>query len=233
MEVQQLREKVYAANMALRDSGLVLYTFGNVSGIDRGSATVVIKPSGITYDDLSPDSMVCVSLESGAVLEGDLKPSSDTDTHLELYRAFDSCGGVVHTHSRAATACAQARVPIRCMGTTHADYFHGDIPLTRELSRQECENDYETNTGRVIVEVFADRDPARIPAALVASHGPFVWGRDADEAVYHAVVVEHLAAMECDMRVLNPDAPAPPGYLIDKHYFRKHGANAYYGQRDR
>lgn len=228
--LERLQKAVYDANMALNSSGLVLYTFGNVSGIDRDRGVMVIKPSGVAYQQLSPGMMVAVSLDSGEVVGGNLKPSSDTDTHLELYRAFEHCGGIVHTHSRAATACAQARVPIRCMGTTHADYFYGDVPVTRPLTREEVAGDYETNTGKVIVETFGEHDARRVPAVLVANHGPFVWGADPAEAVYHAVILEHLAGMERDMRVLNPDAPRPPASLIDKHYLRKHGEDAYYGQ---
>lgn len=233
MTLYQLKSTVYRANIALNDSGLVLFTFGNVSGVDRASGTVVIKPSGVRYDDLSPDNMVCVSLETGETISGDLNPSSDTPTHLELYRHFPSCGGIVHTHSSAATAFAQAGVPIRCMGTTHADYFFGDVPVTRSLSEEETNNAYEANTGKVIAEAFRDRDPERMPAALVAHHGPFVWGKDPAEAVYHAVILEQLAVMERDVRALNPQAAAPAKFLIERHYFRKHGPGAYYGQGNR
>jgi L-ribulose-5-phosphate 4-epimerase len=191
---------------------------------------VVIKPSGVDYAELSVANMVCVSLADGRVVEGTLKPSSDTPTHLELYRAWQSCGGVVHTHSSCATACAQALCAIRCMGTTHADYFYGDVPVTRSLTAEETCGDYEAATGRVIVERFANADPMKVPAVLVAHHGPFVWGRDADEAVYHAVVLEQLARMERDARVLSPDAPRPSQHLVDRHYLRKHGPDAYYGQ---
>ena len=233
MNLYQLRSTVHNANTALNDSGLVLFTFGNVSGVDRQTGVMVIKPSGVPYDELTPDNMVCVSLETGEVIDSELNPSSDTPTHLEIYRAFPSVGGVVHSHSPAATACAQARVPIRCMGTTQADYFYGDVPVTRPLTREETENDYEANTGKVIVEAFRSADPERMPAALVAYHGPFVWGRDPAAAVYHAVILEQLATMERDVRRLNPRAVPPPQYLIDRHYFRKHGPGAYYGQGER
>jgi L-ribulose-5-phosphate 4-epimerase len=230
MTLSSLRTAVYNANMALHRSGLVLYTFGNVSGIDRASGVVIIKPSGVDYAELTADRMVAVSLATGKTVRGKLNPSSDTATHLELYRAFPACGGIVHTHSTMATACAQARTPIRCMGTTHADYFHGDIPVTRALTRGETTGAYERNTGLVIVETFAQRDPTAVPAALVANHGPFAWGATPEEAVHHAVVLEALAAMQVAACVLDPDARRPAEHLIDKHYFRKHGRGAYYGQ---
>lgn len=231
MKLSELKLSVYQANLALKESDLVLSTFGNVSGIDRQRNLMVIKPSGVPYDSLTPQNMVCVSLETGRTVDSDFNPSSDTATHLEIYRAFDSSGGVVHSHSEFATSCAQARIPIRCMGTTHADYFYGDIPLTRELSREETIESYERNTGLVIVETFRRLNPAEIPAVLVANHGPFVWGRDPRDAVHNAVIVEFLAKIEIHIRSLNPDAPRPPQYLIDKHYRRKHGADAYYGQK--
>ncbi len=232
MNPKKLKEAVYHANMEVMASGLVLFTFGNVSGVDREHAVMVIKPSGVPYDALSPDNMVCVSLETGLVTEGELNPSSDTPTHLELYRAFKDCGGIVHTHSEFATACAQARIPIRCMGTTHADYFFGDIPITREMSEAETSTDYEKNAGLVITEMFKNLDPAQIPAVLVANHGPFVWGPDPAKAVYHAVIVEFLAKLEIHVGQLNPAASRPPQHLIEKHYLRKHGSQAYYGQRN-
>ena len=231
MDLMQLKESVYQANMALNASGLVLFTFGNVSGVHLERRLLVIKPSGVPYEKLSPDNMVCVALDSGDVIDSDLNPSSDTATHLELYRAFTSCGGIVHTHSEYATSCAQARVPIRCMGTTQADYFFGDIPVTREMTQAETVEKYEKNTGLVIVETFKKLDPRQIPAVLVANHGPFVWGSDPQDAVHNAVIVEFLAKLELHARQLNPDAPRPPRHLIKKHYLRKHGANAYYGQR--
>ena len=230
-DLNQLKESVYQANMALNASGLVLFTFGNVSGVDRERGLLVIKPSGVPYETLSPAKMVCVALDSGEVIDSDFNPSSDTATHLALYRAFGACGGIVHTHSEHATACAQARVPIRCMGTTHADYFFGDIPVTREMTRAETVEKYEKNTGLVIIETFKNLDPKQIPAVLVANHGPFVWGSDPQDAVHNAVIVEFLAKLELHGRQLNPDAPRPHRHLIEKHYLRKHGADAYYGQR--
>ena len=227
----ELREIVYAANQRLVESGLVTGTFGNVSGVDRRAGLLVIKPSGVPYDQITPERLVPVSLETGQVLEGDLKPSSDTPTHRELYLAFE-CGGIAHTHSETATAFAQARLPIRCLGTTHADYFRGDVPVTRVLTRQEVERDYERNTGLVIVETFRKgrRSPEEIPAVLVAGHGPFTWGADPAAAVEHARVLEYLARMERTVRLLAPDAPGLEPYLVDKHYLRKHGKGAYYGQ---
>lgn len=218
--------------MELAASGLVTGTFGNVSAVDRAAGVFAIKPSGVPYDQLTPAHMVLVSIDDGAVVEGDLKPSSDAPTHLELYRAFD-CGGIAHTHSEYATAFAQARMPIRCMGTTHADYFHGDVPVTRSMTRNEVEHDYEKNTGLVIVEIFRKHGIAAgsIPAVLVANHGPFAWGTDALDAVEHARVVEFLARVEYRVRGLSPDAPRPEAFLVDKHYLRKHGASAYYGQK--
>jgi L-ribulose-5-phosphate 4-epimerase len=233
MQFKELKTSVYHANMQLQSSGLVLFTFGNVSAVDRNSGIMAIKPSGVPYEALSAEKMVCVSLESGRVVDGDLNPSSDTDTHLEIYRHFPTCGGVVHTHSEFATICAQACVPIRCMGTTHADYFFGDIPVTRELTQKETAQDYEKNTGLVIAETFRDLDPEAVPAVLVAHHGPFTWGSSAQEAVFHAVMAEYLAKMEIRIRQAHPKAPLPPQYLIQKHYLRKHGKEAYYGQPKR
>lgn len=229
---ESLRDLAYRANMELAASGLVMGTFGNVSAVDRAAGVFAIKPSGVAYDRLTPADMVLVSLETGATLDSRLRPSSDTPTHLALYRAFD-CGGIAHTHSECATAFAQARVPIRCMGTTHADYFHGDIPVTRPMTRKEVEHDYEQNTGRVIVELFRKHgiEAAAIPAVLVANHGPFAWGTDALKAVEHARVVEYLARLEWRVRALAPDAGRPDAYLVDKHYLRKHGSRAYYGQK--
>ena len=231
MDLNELKQSVYRANMELIESGLVLLTFGNVSGVDRERQLMVIKPSGVPYEALSPDNMVCVALETGDVIGSDLNPSSDTATHLELYRSFEACGGIVHTHSEYATACAQARIRIRCMGTTQADYFFGDIPVTREMSPAETIEDYEKNTGLVITETFKKLNPQEIPAVLVANHGPFVWGPSPGDAVHHALIVEFLAKMELHARQLNPAAPRPPRHLIEKHYRRKHGADAYYGQR--
>lgn len=228
-----LRETVFEANRSLSTTGLVMGTFGNVSQADRAAGLFVIKPSGVPYEALTPAHMVPVSLETGKVLEGKLRPSSDTPTHLELYRAFESCGGIVHTHSEYATAFAQSRQCVRCMGTTHADYFRGDVPCTRPLTRAEVDDDYEKNTGLVIVETFrgAGIDPAEMPAVLVANHGPFTWGADAAHAIEHAQVLEYLARVEWRVRTLAPDAPAPDSYLVDKHFLRKHGPGAYYGQK--
>jgi L-ribulose-5-phosphate 4-epimerase len=218
--------------MTLGSSGLVMGTFGNVSGIDRDAGVFAIKPSGVPYESLGPEHMVLVSLETGEIVGGDLRPSSDTPTHLELYRAFP-CGGIAHTHSEHATALAQARLPVRCMGTTHADYFHGDVPVTREMTRAEVEVDYERNTGHVIVETFSSGGPSAeaVPAVLVANHGPFTWGADAHEAVERSRVLEFLARMECTVRAIAPDAKPPARHLIDRHFLRKHGSDAYYGQR--
>jgi len=231
VDLIQLKKSVYQANMELHERGLVLFTFGNVSGVDRKHNLLVIKPSGVSYDALSPENMACVSLATGKVIGSDLYPSSDTPTHLELYRAFAGCGGIAHSHSEYATACAQARTSIRCMGTTQADYFFGDIPVTREMTRVETTGNYEKNTGLVITETFQQINPEEIPAVLVSNHGPFVWGRNPQEAVYHAAIVEFLAKMEIHIRKLNPEAPRPSRHLIAKHYLRKHGADAYYGQR--
>jgi L-ribulose-5-phosphate 4-epimerase len=227
-----LREQVFEANRRLANTGLVLGTFGNVSGVDRPAGILAIKPSGVPYDALTPGHIVPVSLDTGEVLETSLRPSSDTPTHLTLYRAF-ACGGIVHTHSRAATTLAQARLPLRCMGTTHADYFRGDVPVTRPMREEEVADAYEENTGRVIVEAFSSGRIAasQVPAVLVANHGPFVWGADPFEAIERAQVLEFLAQMEIDARAIAPDAPRPADYLVDKHYFRKHGTGAYYGQK--
>lgn len=226
-----LREQVLRANQALAGTGLVLGTFGNVSGADHDAAICVIKPSGVPYDELTAAHMVPVSLETGRALEHDFRPSSDTPTHVELYRAFH-CGGIAHTHSECATILAQARLPVRCMGTTHADYFRGDVPVTRPMRREEVATEYERNTGLVIVEAFRTGgiSPEEVTAVLVANHGPFAWGSTPGQAVGRAEVLEFLARLEITARLLAPDAPRPDGYLVDKHYFRKHGAAAYYGQ---
>lgn len=228
-----LREEVLRANLDLARSGLVMGTFGNVSGADREAGVMAIKPSGVPYDRMTPDDMVLVSLATGEVVDSSLRPSSDTPTHLELYRAFP-CGGVVHTHSEHATAFAQAGQPVRCMGTTHADSFRGDIPVTRALTQAEVERDYERNTGVVIVETFRNRhlSPEEIPAALVLHHGPFTWGKTAAKAVENAMVLEYVARMDLHVQAITPGAPRPASYLVDKHYLRKHGASAYYGQKD-
>jgi L-ribulose-5-phosphate 4-epimerase len=217
--------------MDLAASGLVVGTFGNVSGVDREAGLMLIKPSGVPYGELSPAHMVPVSLDTGEVVDSELRPSSDTPTHLELYRAF-ACGGIVHTHSEHATTLAQASLPLRCMGTTHADHFRGDVPVTRPMREEEVRDDFEGNTGRVIVETFraSALKPEEVQAVLVASHGPFTWGRDAHEAVENAGILEYLARMEIHVRLLSPDARRPDTFLVDKHYLRKHGKGAYYGQ---
>jgi L-ribulose-5-phosphate 4-epimerase len=232
MIATELRSTVYEANRRLASTGLVMGTFGNVSAVDRKAGLLVIKPSGVAYDELTPAHMVPVSLKTGEVLDGQLRPSSDTPTHLELYRAFPSIGGVVHTHSEYATVFAQARVPIRCMGTTHADYFRGDVPVTRPMSAEEIDDGYEKNTGLVIVEAFRGQDlsPDEMTAVLVANHGPFTWGADPFKAIEYAEVLEYVARIEWRVRALNPDAARPAACLIDKHHRRKHGPSAYYGQ---
>jgi L-ribulose-5-phosphate 4-epimerase len=226
-----LRERTCRANLELASTGLVIGTFGNLSIVDRAAGVFAIKPSGVPYGELKPDKIVVVSIETGQPVDGKWRPSSDTPTHLELYRAFD-CGAIVHTHSEFATMFAQARTPIRCMGTTHADYFHGDIPVTRAMTKKEVENDYEANTGKVIVEAFTKGGPAagEVPAVLVANHAPFTWGPDAAKAIEAAEILEFLARMEWRARVMAPDAPKPEQFLIDRHFFRKHGKDAYYGQ---
>jgi L-ribulose-5-phosphate 4-epimerase len=228
----ELRKVVHRANQRLADTGLVMGTFGNVSAVDRALGLFVIKPSGIRYQDLTPDQMVPVSLSTGMPVEGKLRPSSDTPTHLELYRAFD-CGGIVHTHSEFATVFAQARATVRCMGTTHADYFKGDIPVTRPLRADEVAQEYERNTGLVIVETFRQLglSSAEVPAVLVANHGPFTWGADAFAAIEHAEVLEFVARVEWRVRTLGADAPAPDSWLVERHHSRKHGPSAYYGQK--
>ncbi|MCR4375559.1 MAG: L-ribulose-5-phosphate 4-epimerase AraD [Acidobacteria bacterium] len=229
---EALREQVCRANLDLVARGLVMGTFGNVSGVDRDAGLFVIKASGVPYGELTAGHMVPISLETGLPLDTRFRPSSDTPTHHEIYRAF-SCGGVAHSHSEFATAFAQARTPVACMGTTHADYFRGSVPVTRPMTRDEVESDYERNTGLVIVEAFETLglSPEDVPAALVANHGPFTWGRDASDAVERAAVLEYLARMECLRRLVAPDAPAPADYLVNKHFNRKHGHDAYYGQK--
>lgn len=229
MSYAELRRVVHDANMTLAASGLVMGTFGNLSAADRDAGVFGIKPSGVPYAELSPEHVVILSLEDGKVVEGSLRPSSDTPTHHELYRAF-RCGAVVHTHSEFATMFAQARTPIRCMGTTHADYFRGDIPVTRSLREDEVQSEYERNTGLVIAQTFAGMSPEEIPAVLVANHGPFAWGSDAAKAIENAQVLEFLARLEWRVRTMAPEAVRPEQYLVDKHYLRKHGAKAYYGQ---
>ena len=227
--LEELKRQVYKANMELPKRGLVTYTWGNVSGIDREAGLFVIKPSGVDYDSLRPEDMVVMSLE-GEKVEGDLNPSSDTATHLELYKAFWEIGGVVHTHSSMATAWAQAGRELPCYGTTHADYFYGTIPCTRNLTKEEIEEGYEKNTGLVIIETFKGKNPVYVPGVLCKNHGPFTWGKDAAEAVHNAVVLEEVAKMNLYTEVLNPGAGEAPQYMQDKHFMRKHGPNAYYGQ---
>jgi L-ribulose-5-phosphate 4-epimerase len=227
-----LRERVFRANVALAGTGLVIETFGNVSGADHDAGLMAIKPSGVPYQKLTTMDMVLVSIETGEVVDSALRPSSDTPTHLELYRAF-RCGAVVHTHSRLATAFAQAQTPIRCLNTTHADYFRGDVPVARPMTEAEVASDYERNTGLVIVETFRGRglSPEEIGAVLVANHGPFIWADDPMLAVEAAHVLEYLAEVSLAARIINPAEPAPDRFLIDRHYLRKHGAQAYYGQK--
>jgi L-ribulose-5-phosphate 4-epimerase len=227
--LEQLKAKVCQANLELVRHGLVIFTWGNVSELDRASGLLVIKPSGVAYDNMKPDDMVVVDL-AGKVVEGAYRPSSDTATHIELYKAFPTAGGVVHTHSTYATAFAQSGRAITAYGTTHADYFFGDIPCARALFKSEIEENYERNTGLVIAETFKDKDPQAVPGCLVKNHGPFTWGKDSDEAVHNAAVLEQVARMAVLTEGLNPAAPRVDQYLLDKHYFRKHGANAYYGQ---
>ena len=228
--LEQLKEQVCQANLLLSAHGLVTFTWGNVSGIDREKELVVIKPSGVSYDDMRSADMVVVELGTGKVVEGKLKPSSDTPTHRELYQAFPGIGGVVHTHSRWATSFAQAGCGLAALGTTHADYFYGEIPCTRRLTPAEINGEYEKATALVIKETFQGKDPVAIPAVLVYSHGPFAWGKDALDAVHSAVVVEEIAFMNFQTLLLNPGLPPMQQDLLDKHYRRKHGANAYYGQ---
>lgn len=230
--LEDLKQAVLEANLALVRSGLVVLTWGNASGIDRASGLVAIKPSGVSYDSLKADDIVLVELGSGRVAEGHLRPSSDTPTHLALYRAWEGVGGIVHTHSASATAWAQTRADIPCFGTTHADTFRGPIPCVPPLSKERIDADYEGNTGIAIVEAFSGRgiDPLHTPAALCACHGPFAWGRDAAEAAQHAVIVEEVAKMALATRLIDPAAAEAPQHLQDKHFCRKHGPAAYYGQ---
>ncbi|MBE6901900.1 MAG: L-ribulose-5-phosphate 4-epimerase [Ruminococcaceae bacterium] len=229
--LKKLKKAVYEANMKLPKHGLVTFTWGNVSGIDREKGLVVIKPSGVEYDVMTPDDMVVVDLKTGERVEGELNPSSDTPTHLVLYRAFPNIGGVVHTHSRWATIYSQAGRGIPPLGTTHADYFYGEIPCTRKMTPEEIGGAYEHETGNVIVETFNGKQADDIPAVLVHSHGPFTWGTDPDNAVHNAVVLEELAFMAWHNQMVNPSIKPMQQELMDKHYLRKHGANAYYGQK--
>jgi L-ribulose-5-phosphate 4-epimerase len=229
MMLKTLREEVLEANLELERRGLVLYTFGNASGIARDEGLVVIKPSGVPYDKLKPEDLVITDLR-GKVVEGSLRPSSDLATHLILYRAFASIGGIAHTHSRAATSWAQAQRQIPCFGTTHADYFHGPIPVTKQLTPKQIRVDYEANTGHAIVRRFAKLDPLHFPAVLVAGHAPFCWGATPAEAAHIAVIVEEIAAMASQTLAANPKARNISKHLHDKHFHRKHGRDAYYGQ---
>ena len=227
--LEELKQEVLEANLQLPEYGLVTFTWGNVSGICREKNLVVIKPSGVSYEGMKADDMVVVDLD-GNVVEGSLRPSSDTPTHLELYEAFPKLGGIVHTHSRWATSFAQAGIALPALGTTHADTFYGDVPITRLLTPEEIAGEYEKETGTVIIECFKDRDPMDIPGVLVHSHGPFSWGKDAKEAVHNAVVLEEVAFMAYHTLQLNPEKGRISQEILDKHYYRKHGANAYYGQ---
>jgi len=229
MKHLRIREQVCQANKQLHDRGLVVGSWGNVSGADRRADVVAIKPSGVAYCDLTPEAIVLVDFD-GNVVEGDLRPSSDTPTHLELYRNFACAAGICHTHSLYATAWAQAGRPIPPLGTTGADYFYGPVPVTAAMTKAEIESDYELNTGRVIVRRFKDIDPAAMPAVLVTNHGPFAWGGSAAAAVEAAEALEHIAAMALSTLLINPDQRKIAKVLLDKHYFRKHGKNAYYGQ---
>lgn len=230
--LEELKRQVYEANMELPKRGLITFTWGNVSGIDRESGCFVIKPSGVDYDKLRPEDMVVMNLK-GIKVEGEYRPSSDTATHLELYKKYPEIGGVVHTHSPEATAWAQAGRSIPLYGTTHADYFYGEIPCARSLTQEEIDKAYEKNTGLVIIETFEERglNPMYTPGVLCVNHGPFTWGKDAAEAVHNAVVLEEVAKMAAKTELINPQVKPAPDCIRDKHFFRKHGANAYYGQK--
>jgi len=228
--LEQLKREVYEANMLLPKYGLVTFTWGNVSGIDRESGLFAIKPSGINYENLTPDDMVIVDLEGNKV-EGRYNPSSDTATHLELYKAFRDMGGIVHTHSNWATSWAQAGRGIPCYGTTHADYMYGEVPCVRNLTKEEIDEGYEKNTGRLIVEYYREMDYMAMPAVLCKNHGPFTWGKDAGDAVHNSVVLEEVAKMAAQCEMINLHNQPAPQELQDKHYYRKHGADAYYGQQ--
>lgn len=231
--LEQLKQEVCEANLELHKRGIVIYTWGNVSGIDRASGNMVIKPSGVAYENMTAEDMVVVNVQTGKTVEGKWKPSSDTATHLELYRAFPEIGGITHTHSVNAVAFAQAGLSVPALGTTHADYFYGDVPCTRELTEQEVKEAYEINTGKVIVKTLSsfDTDIMAVPAILVKSHGPFTWGKNAADSVYHAVVLETVAEMATKTMQLNPQSELKQ-YVLDKHYFRRHGKDAYYGQNN-
>ncbi|MBD1388997.1 L-ribulose-5-phosphate 4-epimerase [Neiella sp. HB171785] len=225
----ELKREVYEANMELQNRGLVIYTFGNVSQIDRAAGVVAIKPSGVSYDAMKPEDIVVVDLENN-IVEGTMRPSSDTKTHTHLYRHFADIGGVTHTHSTYATAWAQAKQSIPCLGTTHADYVHGDIVCTRVLTDEQVQGDYEEETGIQITEAYQNRDPKAAPMVIVAGHAPFTWGKDGAESVYHAALLEEIARMAYLTRTLDPKAEPLKQAILDKHYLRKHGKDAYYGQ---
>ena len=229
--LEKLKEQVCQANLQLPGHNLVVFTWGNVSGIDRATGLMVIKPSGVSYENMTPDDMVVVRLEDGNRVEGTLSPSSDTPTHLELYRRFPALGGIVHTHSRWATVFCQSKRGIPPLGTTHADYFNGEIPCTRPMTEAEINGAYEQETGRVIAEAFAGKDPVEVPGVLVSSHGPFSWGASPDAAVHNAVVLEELAFMAWHNLTMDPGLANMPEALLNKHFQRKHGKDAYYGQR--
>ncbi len=228
--LENLKKIVYEANMQLPKNNLVVFTWGNVSGIDREKGLMVIKPSGVEYSELTPEDMVVVDLATGKKVEGKYKPSSDTDTHLVLYRKFPNIGGIVHTHSKWAVSFAQAGLGVKPLGTTQGDYFYGEIPCTRKMTSEEIAGEYELETGNVIVETFKDKNPDDIPAVLVHSHGPFTWGTDPENAVHNAVVLEEVSFMNYHALMLNPQKETMQQDLLDKHYLRKHGAGAYYGQ---
>lgn len=228
--LEELKQEVLEANLCLPKYGLVVFTWGNVSAIDESGRYVAIKPSGVEYDAMTRDDIVILDLE-GNVVEGHLKPSNDTPTHLELYRKFKGIKAIVHTHSRWATIFAQAKLDLNPFGTTHADYFYGKIPCTRLMNKNEIEQDYELNTGKVIVETFKELDPKQVPAVLVASHGPFVWGNSAMDAVHQAVVLEEIAMMNWHSMIANQSLDSMQNDLLNKHFLRKHGKNAYYGQK--
>ncbi len=229
MSYTELKREVFEANLELQKRGLVIYTFGNVSQIDRAKGVIAIKPSGVAYEDMRADDMVIVDLDN-QIVEGKLRPSSDTKTHTHLYRHFNDIGGVTHTHSTYATAWAQAKLPIPCLGTTHADFVYGAVPCTGEMSIEQVARDYEEETGVQIVRAFAELDPLAAPMVVVAGHAPFTWGKDAAKSVYHAVILEEIARMAYLTRTLAPQGDLLAKAVMDKHYFRKHGKNAYYGQ---
>lgn len=230
MSFKTLKEQVFEANLELVKRDLVIYTWGNVSQIDRQAGVIAIKPSGVSYDAMKPEDMVIVDLENN-IVEGKMRPSSDTKTHTHLYRHFEEIGGVTHTHSTYATAWAQAKLSIPCLGTTHADFAHGEIPCTGELTDEQISKDYEEETGVQITDTYKDRNPIETPMVIVAGHAPFTWGKDGAQSVYHAVVLEEIARMAYLTRTLNPQSDLLKQEVADKHYFRKHGKNAYYGQQ--